>query len=25
LKPVFHHWVERIRWVLDHNGDCYNE
>jgi hypothetical protein len=25
LKLVFHHWVERIRWVLDHNGDRYNE
>jgi hypothetical protein len=25
LKLVFHHWVERIRLVLDHNGDYYNE
>jgi hypothetical protein len=21
LKLVFHHWVERIRWVLNHNGN----
>jgi histone-lysine N-methyltransferase SETMAR len=25
LKLVFHHWVERTRRVLDHNGDYYNE
>jgi hypothetical protein len=25
LKLVFHHWVERIRWVQYHNGDYYNE
>jgi hypothetical protein len=25
LKLVFHHWMERIRWVLDHNGDYDNE
>jgi hypothetical protein len=25
LKLVFHYWVERIRWVLGHNGDHYNE
>jgi hypothetical protein len=25
LKLVFHHWVQRIRWSLDHNGDDYNE
>jgi hypothetical protein len=25
LRLVFHDRVERIRWVLDHNGDYYNE
>jgi hypothetical protein len=25
LKLVFHHWVELIRWFLDHNRDSYNE
>jgi hypothetical protein len=25
LKLVFHYWVELIRWVLDYNGDYYNE
>jgi hypothetical protein len=25
LKLVFHHWVKWIRWVLNHNGDYYNE
>jgi hypothetical protein len=24
LKLVFHHWVERIRRVLNHNGDYHN-
>jgi hypothetical protein len=25
LKLVFHHWVEGIRWILDHNGGYYNK
>jgi hypothetical protein len=25
LKLVCRHWVERIRSVLDHSGDYYNE
>jgi hypothetical protein len=23
LKVVFHHWIERVKWVLDHDGDDY--
>jgi hypothetical protein len=22
LKLVFHHWLERIQWVLDNDGDA---
>jgi hypothetical protein len=25
LKSAFQHWVERVRWVLSHNGDYYHE
>jgi hypothetical protein len=25
LKLVFHDWVERIRYALDHNRDYYNK
>jgi hypothetical protein len=25
LHVVFSHWVERIRWVLENNGDYYHE
>jgi hypothetical protein len=23
LTVVFHGWVERVRWVIEHNGDYY--
>jgi hypothetical protein len=25
MVAVFSHWVERVRWVLEDNGDCYHE
>jgi hypothetical protein len=25
LELVFHHWIERIQWVLDNNGDYFHE
>jgi hypothetical protein len=25
LMIVFHHWIERVRWVIEHNGDYYHE
>jgi hypothetical protein len=25
LDVVFSHWIERIRWVLENNGDYYHE
>jgi hypothetical protein len=24
LEVVFSHWVERVRWVLENNGDYYH-
>jgi hypothetical protein len=24
LKGVFQHWIERIRWVISHNGHYYH-
>jgi hypothetical protein len=23
LEIVFSHWIERVRWVLENNGDLY--
>jgi hypothetical protein len=25
LKVVFRHWIERVKWVLDHDGDYCQE
>jgi hypothetical protein len=25
LQFVFHHWIERVKWVLADNGDYYQE
>jgi hypothetical protein len=25
LELAFHHWIERIQWVLDNDGDHLNE
>jgi hypothetical protein len=25
LTVVFHEWIERLKWVLDHDGDYYQE
>jgi hypothetical protein len=25
LELVFHHWIERVQWVLDNNGDYFHE
>jgi transposase len=25
VVAVFSHWVERVRWVLENNGDYYHE
>jgi hypothetical protein len=25
LHVVFSHWVARVRWVLENNGDYYHE
>jgi hypothetical protein len=25
LELVFHHWIERVQWVLDNDQDCIHE
>jgi histone-lysine N-methyltransferase SETMAR len=25
VVAVFNHWVERVRWILENNGDYYHE
>jgi hypothetical protein len=25
LQLVFHHWIERVKWVLANHGNCYYE
>jgi hypothetical protein len=25
LRVVFHHWIERVKWISDHDGDDYQE
>jgi hypothetical protein len=25
FELVFHHWIERVQWVLDNNGDYFHE
>jgi hypothetical protein len=25
LELVFHHWIERVQWVLDNDGDSFHE
>jgi hypothetical protein len=25
LELVLHHWIERVQWVLDNDGDCFHE
>jgi hypothetical protein len=25
LMILFHHWIERVQWVIEHNGDSYHE
>jgi aromatic ring-opening dioxygenase catalytic subunit (LigB family) len=25
VVAVFSHWVERVQWVFENNGDCYHD
>jgi hypothetical protein len=25
LELVFHHWIERVQWMLDNDGDRFHE
>jgi hypothetical protein len=25
LEFLFHHWIERVQWVLDNDGDHFHE
>jgi hypothetical protein len=25
VVTIFSHWVERVRWILENNGDYYHE
>jgi hypothetical protein len=25
LELAFHHWIERVQWVLDNDGDYFHE
>jgi hypothetical protein len=25
LKLGFHHWIERVQWMLDNDGDYFHE
>jgi hypothetical protein len=25
LKLLFHHWIERVQWALDNDGDDFHE
>jgi hypothetical protein len=25
LMMVFYHWIERVRWVIEHDGDYYQD
>jgi hypothetical protein len=25
LESVFHHWIERLQWMLDNDGDYFHK